>query len=179
MTFHLRSLAGRAVCLSLLIVGSALHAGAQLPRAQANDHRTTAGRMVDGELRVSLEAVRAEWRPRGEDGLVRTAAVFAEPGGVPMAPGPMIRVAAGTPVHVTIRNTLDRPISISGLGDRSVAPPADAPPGGPAFLRATYIRLEPGQSREVRFTPREALTSFYTASRRLHRRSRRHVSPER
>ena len=155
---------GRFAVLGLLLLLWAAPAGAQLPRAQANDHRTTAGRMVDGELRVSLEAVTAEWRPRGEDGLVRTAAVFAEAGGVPLAPGPMIRVSAGTPVHVTIRNTLDVPITVSGLGDRTAAPPADAPPGGAAFLRATYIRLEPGQSREVRFTPTEALTSFYRAN---------------
>ncbi|BCS31959.1 hypothetical protein TBR22_A11630 [Luteitalea sp. TBR-22] len=163
MPFPGASFPGRIEVLCVLLLAVATPATAQLPRASANDHRTIAGRMVDGELRVSLEAVKAEWRPRGEDGPVLTAAAFAEPGGVPMAPGPMIRVPAGTPVHVTLRNTLDHPITIRGLGDRS-GPPVDGAPPGPAFLRGTFIRLAPGESREVQFTPTEALTSFYTAS---------------
>jgi manganese oxidase len=163
MTPQKKFLPARVAFLWMLLIVSAESASAQLTRARANDHRTTAGRMVDGELRVSLEAVKAEWRPRGEDGPVLTAALFAEEGGVPMAPGPMIRVAAGTPVRVTIRNTLDRPMTFGGLGDRGGSPAPGAPASDPAFLRATFMRLEPGESREVRFVPTDAVTSLYRA----------------
>ena len=81
-------------------------AGAQaqsLPRAQPNDLRAPAGRMVDGELRLELDAVEAEWHPRGPDGSRIVTPAFAEVGGPPQVPGPLIRVAAGTPVRVTIR----------------------------------------------------------------------------
>ncbi|BCS31958.2 hypothetical protein TBR22_A11620 [Luteitalea sp. TBR-22] len=38
---------GRFAVLGLLLLLWAAPAGAQLPRASANDHRTVAGRMVD------------------------------------------------------------------------------------------------------------------------------------
>ncbi|MCC6245456.1 MAG: multicopper oxidase domain-containing protein [Gemmatimonadaceae bacterium] len=122
-----------------------------------------AGRVVNGELRIDLEAVIAEWKPRGENGPVRKALTFAESGKVPSVPGPLVRVAAGTPVRVTIRNTLAAPMRIFGLGDRSAAPAADAPEG-PAFARATSMRIAPGATREVRFIPTAATTSWYQAS---------------
>jgi manganese oxidase len=137
---------------------------APLPRAVPNENRTSAGRMVDGELLVELEAVLADWRPRGEDGPSLRAALWAEAGGPPRAPGPMIRAHVGTPIRVTLRNTLDHPVRLGGLGDRSGPPQPGSNPGAAPWLRATLVILGPGESREVRFTAGEPVTSFYTAT---------------
>jgi FtsP/CotA-like multicopper oxidase with cupredoxin domain len=135
---------------------------AQVPNAVPNDHRNRAGRMVDGVLHVELEAVLTDWRPRGADGPVLRAAAFAEVGGAPLVPGPMIRVPARTPVRVTFTNRMDVPFRVAGLGDRAGPPTADAQPGQPDFIQATTLQLEPGQTREVRFTAGDPMTSFYT-----------------
>jgi hypothetical protein len=44
-----------------------LRAQQAVPTALPNDNRAAAGRMVDGEFRVELEAVEAQWFPRGPD----------------------------------------------------------------------------------------------------------------
>ena len=147
--------------LALLLAAPAT--AAQLPRAVPNDHRSAAGQVIAGELHIALEAVLAEWRPRGEAGPMRKALTFAEAGRAPSAPGPMIRTAAGTPVRITIRNTLAHPVRMAGLGDRDAAPAPDTPPIGPRFLLATSLTIAPGETRQIRFTPSRATTSFYTA----------------
>ena len=154
----------RLLGVPAVLVVLASPAAAQLPRAVPNDHRTPAGRLVNGELRISLDAMLAEWRPRGESGPVLKSLTFAESGTAPSVPGPMIRLAAGTPVHVSIRNTLPQPMRISGLGDRDAAPPPGTPPVRP-FMRTTSVVIAPGETRELRFTPTRATTSFYTATR--------------
>jgi FtsP/CotA-like multicopper oxidase with cupredoxin domain len=146
---------------ALLLLTSPL--AAQLPRAHPHDQRTPAGRVVNGERRIALEAMIAEWHPRGPSGPTRKALTFAEAGKAPSIPGPLIRLAAGTPVRLTIRNTLTTPITLVGLGDRTAAPAPDAPPG-PASLRATSITVAPGATREVLFTPQAPVTSWYSAS---------------
>jgi manganese oxidase len=154
----------RGVLALMLLAMLSGPAAAQLPRAQANDNRVAAGRMIDGELHVQLEAVVGEWLPRGEDGPVIEAALFAEAGGPPVAPGPMIRVTAGTPVRVTLRNTLGRPMRVRGLGERSGEPPPGANPNLPRWLQTTGVVIAPGESHEFRFTPSEPVTSVYTAN---------------
>lgn len=154
---HLR-LRVTALCVVL-----ATPLSAQAPRAIPNDNRTSAGRMVNGELRISLDAMIAEWRPRGESGPVKRALTFTESGRAPSVPGPMIRLAAGTPVRIAIRNTLAQPMRIRGLGDRDVASRPGASSVRP-FLAATSMTLQPGETREVRFTPTRATTSFYRAN---------------
>ena len=147
--------------LALLLAAPAT--AAQLPRAVPNDHRSAAGQVIAGELHIALEAVLAEWRPRGEAGPMRKALTFAEAGRAPSAPGPMIRTAAGTTVRITIHNTLAHPVRMAGLGDRDAAPAPDTPPIGPRFLLATSLTIAPGETRQIRFTPSRATTSFYTA----------------
>jgi manganese oxidase len=135
-----------------------------LPLAEPNDQRSPAGRMIDGELRVELEAVRAAWYPRGAHGPRIETLAFAEAGGPPQVPGPLIRVTAGTPVHVTIRNTLDTEIQVRGFLDRGtmeVQRPEGVPPIAPNFLFADSLVVPPGETREVRFTPTTEVTSFY------------------
>lgn len=136
-------------------------------RTQAipNDHLSPAGRMVDGVLHVRLEAVEAEWYPRGPDGPRITTPAFAEWGKPPQVPGPLVRVSSGTPVLATIRNTLERPIHVRGLSDREA--PSTPPPAAAAFLPAFALSqpvvVQPGETREIRFTPTESVSSFYFA----------------
>jgi manganese oxidase len=133
-------------------------------QASANDQRQPAGRMVDGELRVELVAVEAEWRPRGEHGPRIMTPAFAEPGRAPQVPGPLIRARAGTPIRVSVHNTLERSVAVRGLVDRatvSITRPAEIPADAPDFLLADSLVVPPGETREVRFTPSQEVSSFY------------------
>ncbi len=138
-----------------------------LPVAVPNDQRTPAGEMVEGELRVELEAVRAAWYPRGPDGPRIETPAFREVGGPPQVPAPLIRAPAGTPVRVSVRNTLDRQVAVRGLLDRGsmdparVGRPPGAPPVAPDFLFADSLLVPAGETREVSFTPSAEVTSIY------------------
>jgi manganese oxidase len=143
---------------------SAQASTAQVAIAEVNDQRTPAGRMVDGELHVELEALEAAWYPRGPDGPRVVTRVFAEAGRAPQVPGPLIRVPAGTPIRVTIRNTLEGPIAVRGLLDR--ASMGSGPPPGvrlPAFAFSEPLVVLPGETGETRFTPMAEVSSFYNA----------------
>ncbi|HUG39587.1 MAG TPA: multicopper oxidase domain-containing protein [Longimicrobiales bacterium] len=169
------------VCILMLAGTSAVEAQQQpvsttperartLPRAEPNDHRRPAGRMVGGELVVELEAVDAAWYPRGPDGPRIVTPAFAEVGRAPQVPGPLIRTSAGTPVRVSVRNTLDRAITVRGLVDRaSIELPAQLPeeaePGDPRFFFADSLVIPPGETREARFTPADEVSSFYYGRR--------------
>jgi manganese oxidase len=126
------------------------------------DYRVPIGRMEEGVLRVTLEARPAEWRPWGEDGPGVLAHVFSVDGEPPRVPGPLLRVTAGTPVHVTIRNTFDHPLEVNGLRDRPPPPPG-APPGGPP-PGVEPVLVAPGETVDVRFTPRTPGTFVFPAS---------------
>jgi manganese oxidase len=142
----------------------AVHAQTPPVRAEPNDNRMPAGRMVEGELRVELEAVEAAWYPRGPDLPPVMTPVLAEVGRAPQVPGPLIRTAAGTPVHVTIRNSLDRPIVVRGLTDRPAIPATSRPQGLaflPTFAFADPLVVRPGETGEARFTPTAEVSSFY------------------
>lgn len=120
--------------------------------------------MADGELRIELEAREAAWYPRGPNGPRIVTPAFAEVGAPPQVPGPLIRTSAGTPVHVTIRNTLERPIAVRGLLDRaSMASESTAPGAGPlpAFAFSDPVIIPPGEIGASRFTPTAEVSSFY------------------
>ncbi|HSM06099.1 MAG TPA: multicopper oxidase domain-containing protein, partial [Longimicrobiales bacterium] len=133
-------------------------AAQQLPETVANDQRTPAGSLVDGELRIELEVVEAVWHPRGADGPRVVTPVFAEVGRAPSVPGPLIRAGAGTPVRVTIHNRLDRDVQVRGLGDRPPAPPVN---GFPAAFSTDSLVVPAGGSAETRFTPGGDVSSIY------------------
>ena len=138
--------------------------GSRKAVAEPNDNRQTAGRQMAGELRVELEAVEAEWYPRGPGGPRILTPAFAEPGRAPQVPGPLIRTAAGTPVRVSVRNTLDRAITVRGLLDRATMSPqrpSDADPLDADFFFADSLVVPSGETREVRFTPTSEVSSFY------------------
>ena len=138
-----------------------------LPRAEPNDQRRTAGRMVDGELHVELEVVEALWMPRGADGPRIVTPAFAEAGGPPQVPGPLIRAPAGTPVRVTVHNRLPRLVLVRGLVDRENMTVAERPATiaawVPDVLFSDSVPVLPGETREARFTSGRQLSSFYYA----------------
>ncbi|HKE92096.1 MAG TPA: multicopper oxidase domain-containing protein [Gemmatimonadales bacterium] len=118
-------------------------------RIAPNDNRRPAGVLANEVLTVNLEARSGLWYPDGPDGLARNVAAFAEAGGPLQDPGPLIRVPAGTEVRVTVRNALDEVLTMFGLGvTRGVA--------------GDSVRIEPGATREVRFTLAEPGTYYYT-----------------
>lgn len=136
--------------------------GGVLAEAVANDQRSPAGRPVGDEWHVVLEAVEATWRPRGPDGPAIVTPAFREVGEAPLVPGPLLRFEAGMPVQVQVTNRLPRTIHVRGLADRTSDRPSPQP-GAPAFLFEAPLVLAPGETQIVRFTPTEAVTSFYFA----------------
>ena len=114
-------------------------------------------------MHVNLEVVEAEWYPRGDGGPRIVTPAFAEAGGVPSVPGPLIRAAAGTSVRATVHNRLQHAIEVRGLaartGDGEI--PAGFPAATPAFLFAEPLVVLPGEQRTVRFTPDADVSSFY------------------
>ena len=128
---------------------------AGLEVASFEDYRTSTGRLVDGALRVSLEARAAAWYPWGADGQGLRAHVFAEPDRPSRVPGPMIRASAGTPVRITVRNTFPDTLIVLGLRDRGA--PSAGPGGGPP----PRLVVAPGATAEVAFTPTVPGTYFY------------------
>ena len=89
--------------------------------AIANDNRVSGGRLAKGVFTLNLEAREATWYPEGPSGPPILVHAFNEVGGSPRAPGPMIRVPAGTEMRVSIHNTLAIPLRLWGLQDRSEA----------------------------------------------------------
>ena len=81
-----------------------------------NEMRVPAGRLSNGVLTLRLEARAGMWYPDGPQGMARPVAAFAEVGGGLQNPGPLVRVPVGTQVRISMRNTLDNPLTIFGLG---------------------------------------------------------------
>jgi len=121
-----------------------------LPTAVLNDLTEATGRMVGDTLVVALDLVDAAWTPRGADGPRVPVAAFAEAGGPPMVPGPLIRASAGTLVRITFTNRLDRETSV-----RSPIESDGALSGA--------IRLEPGTSETRAFVAAGPASSVYEA----------------
>ena len=99
---------------SLLVAG--FSAAPPAARITPNDNRRPAGTLKNGVLTITLEAREGEWRPEGDQGRAIPIAAWGEPGKELLAPGPLIRVPAGTEVRATLRNTLDKPLSVIGFG---------------------------------------------------------------
>jgi FtsP/CotA-like multicopper oxidase with cupredoxin domain len=147
--------------LARIVVPAALLAGlawvpggrpeASPPRVIPNDNRVPAGRLEGDTLVISLEIRDAVWYPNEEDGAHATVAAFAEVGGAPMIPGPMIRVREGTTIVATLRNSIaDSAVRIGGFLSRPAAKPEP-------------IVLAPGEQRTVRFVAGASGTYFYEA----------------
>ncbi|MGH7468232.1 MAG: multicopper oxidase domain-containing protein [Longimicrobiales bacterium] len=121
----------------------------QAPRiAIANDNRTPAGRVVDGVFTLRLEARAVDWFPEDTSGAAIPIFAFAEAGEPASVPGPLIRVPAGTAMHVTVHNTLTRPMVVRGLQDRTNA-------------TLDSIVLAAGALQEIRFRADVPGTYYY------------------
>ncbi|MBC7894401.1 MAG: multicopper oxidase domain-containing protein [Cytophagaceae bacterium] len=121
---------------------------AGLPTISINDNRQPAGRLEHKVLTLTLEARRGVWYPEGPQGIGLPVAAFAEPGQAPQNPGPLIRVPVGTEVHITLRNTLDKPLRVQGLGAQR-------------GTGADSLVVPPGAEQHVCFTAESAGTFFY------------------
>ena len=123
-----------------------------MPLVNANDNRIPGGRLRDGTLNISLNVRMARWYPEAGDGPFVDVATFAEEGGAPRIPAPLIRVPIGTTVVATLRNSLtDSTVYVHGLATR---PSAGAKP----------IVLVPGESRSVTFVAGSPGTYLYYAT---------------
>jgi len=141
-------LAGATLVVAALTGGCAPAEPTDPLAIATNDMLAGAGHTTAGVLTVSLEAREGDWRPDGPDGMVHRVAAFAEEGGQAQVPGPMLRVTAGTEVRATIRNSLDAPLMIFGLGARR-------------GIAADSVLIEPGASHEFRFTADQPGLYYY------------------
>lgn len=133
----------------------------QIQPAAFEDYRESVGHVEGGTLGVTLEAVEVGCTPWGEDGPTVPVHAFAADGEAPRVPGPLIRVRAGTPVHVTLRNSLARPLVVRGLKDRPGSAPTDRPAPIWAPFLGDSVAVAPGGNAEVSFTPTAPGTYFY------------------
>jgi manganese oxidase len=139
--------------------GSGTGTESDLEIAGFEDYRVPAGRMDEGVLRITLEARPARGQPWGPQGPVVYTHVFAADGEAPRAPAPLIRFAAGTPVHVTVRNLLPDTLAVRGLRDHGRGEPTLR------AARADQIVVAPGAEAEVRFTSTVPGTYVYGGDR--------------
>ncbi|MBX9928126.1 MAG: multicopper oxidase domain-containing protein [Gemmatimonadaceae bacterium] len=126
----------------------------------ANNNRTAAGAVVNGEYRVALDIVETDSTSDADRVTRARGPAFAERGKAAQLPGPLLRTRVGVSVHLTLRNSLTRAVAISGLSDRSDGARRE---DRPAFFDDSAVVLQPGEERELRFTPTHAVNSFYFA----------------
>ena len=135
------------------------------PELRYESYREGVGRMVDGVWQVRLTAHEVDWQPRGEGTPLLRAHAFRSDEGVAHMPGPMIRVQVGTPVEVTVTNSLDKTLVVRGLSDRAAEGDTVAVgigiPSPTAVFPSEPLTLEAGETRSVRFTPTRTGTFVY------------------
>jgi manganese oxidase len=149
-----RSLRLYSAALPVLVVQALAPAppvGLPLPVARLHDNLIPAGRLDGDRLALELDVVMAAWYPESPSGAAAHVAAFAEGGGDPVVPGPLIRIRQGTLVRVTLRNRLPDTLSVFGLH----AHPAPA---------LHPVVLPSGATREIEFTAGEPGTYFYWAT---------------
>jgi FtsP/CotA-like multicopper oxidase with cupredoxin domain len=116
------------------------------PNAAPNDNRVPVGTLQDGVLSLSLEARLATWHPDGDSLPGLTIETFGEEGRAPSAPGPFVRVPAGTELRFRVRNALERDTLTFYVPARI----ADASPGTSAGAALDSVVLTPGEEHELR-----------------------------
>jgi len=121
------------------------------PKVVANDNRTPAGQLKNGVLDLKLVLSEAIWYPEGEDGSHRDVYVFGEEGRAPQVSGPLIRVAQGTQIRLTLRNSLPLGAKTYGLHGH---------PGDPKDA----TKLAPGEIRQMEFLAGTPGTYMYWAT---------------
>lgn len=136
-----------AAWLSVVVLSLGLHSAPPADRVLPNDNRVPAGVLRNAALTLHLEARDGTWFPDEAGGPSLTIATFAEVGRAPRIPGPLIRVPAGTTIHVSVRNSYGSTLVVHGLHSRpratddsmSIAPGATAQVAFIAGVPGTYL----------------------------------------
>ncbi len=87
-------------------VAISVPAAAALPAARSNDNRTSAGTTRNGVHTLRLVAQWTAWTLQSKRARNLPMLAFAEEGGAPSIPGPVLRVRQGTRVRVVIRSAI-------------------------------------------------------------------------
>lgn len=116
-----------------------------VPRAEANDNRSPAGRLRDGALEIALVVTEARWYPEAKNGPSEVVQVFAEEGNAPRIPGPLVRVPAGTEIRARVRNSLSESrVILYGFHTRPGSPDDTLHIDAGATTRISFIAGDPG-----------------------------------
>jgi FtsP/CotA-like multicopper oxidase with cupredoxin domain len=142
----------RRICsvITLLFCAAAAFGQAASDEIAVNQNRTPAGKLENGVLTLQLEIRSGSWHPQAEDGPRLFVQAFGEPGRAAQIPGPLVRVPAGTEIHVLVSNQAGKKATVFGLNTR----PGDAKAG---------IAIESGESREWSFPAGAPGTYYYWA----------------
>ena len=104
----------------------------------SNDNRTPAGKLRGDVLSVRLIAAPGIWFPEGPEGPGHQVYAFGEADRKLSNPGPMLRVAAGTEIRVTIQNRIGASLlQVHGLHDRPGSDSVIVVPPGETRARVT------------------------------------------
>lgn len=123
----------------------------ELPNVVTHDNEKSGGVLRDGVLTIHLSVKEGAWHPEDEKGPALPVLAFTENDGAPMAPGPMIRVPAGTKVHAVLTNPMVFPLVVHGLHSH----PGDV---------KDSITVPPGQTVEKEFLAGAPGTYLYWAT---------------
>jgi len=143
---RLRSSAAGVFLTLAVLLSSALGAyqlssaeAADLPNIRISDNRHAAGKLDGRTLTLALETGTGIWRFDGDDKPGPAMQALGEVGGPLQIPSPMIRVAAGTEIRLSIRNKEgDGALYMHGLYDRPA--PGD-----------TIVQIAPGETKQINF----------------------------
>ena len=86
--------------------------------AVANDNRTAAGTASGAMREVRLVARRTRWAPGPDSTRRLEVEAFGEEGRRPSVPAPLLRIPAGTPLRLVVRNALPDTLVVCGLAGR-------------------------------------------------------------
>ena len=134
-----------------------------------NDNRTPAGVSRENTLEVRLEARQVTWRPDNDAANTITVLAFAEEGRRAQIPGPLLRVAQGTEVRITVRNSIPESAHL-GLPPKRQREEGTSSTAGPELtvhgLRAGTVQndtlhIPTGTVRDVRFRASKPGTFLY------------------
>jgi FtsP/CotA-like multicopper oxidase with cupredoxin domain len=143
-------------CTAITIFLAGMAAGQKinlsgLPEVITHDNTRPAGVLKDGVLTIHLTFKEGAWHPAAADGPGLPILAFAEQGGPPSIPGPLIRVPEGTRIHASVSNPLLYPMVLHGFDQR---------PGNAKDV----ITVNPGETKEADFLAGAPGTYFYWAT---------------
>jgi FtsP/CotA-like multicopper oxidase with cupredoxin domain len=149
---------GSALFILAILAGGAAPARQALPVAAPNDNRTPSGTLRNDVFTIALDAVFTTWYPDGDSLPGMEIEAFAESGKQPSAPGPLMRVSAGTEMRISVRNSLARDTLTFYVPARI----ADATRGG----ALDSLMLVPGDVGELRVRAERPGNYLYHANAR-------------